>query len=57
MAIRNLEYYEKLNYPFSVIEGEDRSYFIECSDLKGCLYTEDAIEKAINESIDVKKFD
>jgi len=53
--MKDLQYYMELKYPFTLEQDDDGSYFIQFSDLPGCMTCGATIEEAIEMGIDAKK--
>ena len=53
--MKDLNYYLEIKYPFTVVQEDDGSYFIEYPDLKGCFTTGDTLEETVQLSKDAKK--
>ena len=53
--MKDLDYYMRLKYPFTLEQDEDGSYFIEFPDLPGCMTCGESINKAIQMGEDAKK--
>ena len=53
--MKDLEYYMRLQYPFTLEQDEDGSYFIQFPDLPGCMTCGATIEEAISMGEDARK--
>ena len=53
--MKDLQYYMRLKYPFTLEKDEDESYFIQFPDLPGCMTCGATIENAIAMGEDAKK--
>ena len=53
--MKDLQYYLKLKYPFILEQDEDGSFFIEYSDLPGCMTCGATVEEALKMGEDAKK--
>jgi len=53
--MNNLEYYMSLKYPFTLEQDEDGSYFIEYTDLPGCMTCGSTLEETLKMGEDAKK--
>jgi len=53
--MKDLQYYMKLRYPFTLEQDEDGSYFIQFPDLPGCMTCGATIEEAIAMGEDARK--
>jgi len=53
--MKDLQYYMRLKYPFTLEQDEDGSYFIQFSDLPGCMTCGSTLEEALEMGNDAKK--
>ena len=53
--MKSLEYYMNLQYPFTLEQDEDGSYFIQFPDLPGCMTCGATIDEAIEMGKDAKR--
>jgi len=53
--MKDLQYYMKLKYPFTLEQDDDGSYFIQFPDLPGCMSCGSTIEEAIEMGNDARK--
>lgn len=52
---KNIDYYLSLKYPYTILEDDDGSYFVEYTDLKGCMTCGDTLDEALELAKDAKK--
>lgn len=53
--MKDINYYLNLNYPLTVIQDDDGSYFVEYHDLKGCISVGETLDDALIMIEDAKK--
>jgi len=53
--MKDLQYYMKLKYPFTLEQDDDGSYFIQFPDLPGCMTCGSTLEEAMKMGNDAKK--
>ncbi len=52
--MKDINYYKKINYPLTVLQEEDGSYFAEYPDLKGCMTVADTFQEIYEMAEDAK---
>jgi predicted RNase H-like HicB family nuclease len=52
--MKDINYYKKINYPLTVLQEEDGSYFAEYPDLKGCMTAADTFQEIYAMAEDAK---